>query len=89
MTSVRSYFNDRANAMQVCTSGITYWFSYQTCVAFEDGDGLRVVKNQWGPTTGKHLNLIDGGSREAVKERLKLDEFNRQLAQAEAAHKEM
>lgn len=83
MTTVRSYYNDRANAMQVRTNGITYWFSYQTCVAFQDGDGLRVVRNEWGPTTGKHLNLIDGGSREAVKARMDLRKFNEELAKAE------
>ena len=49
--------------------GITLYFSYETIVAFNgviDGKfGCRVVhKNDWGTTTGKHLNMIDGGAKD-------------------------
>jgi len=43
----------------------TYWYSYSTCVGvdFHDSWGPRTRVNEWGPTTGKHLNYIDGGNR--------------------------
>ncbi len=45
--------------------GNCFWFSYNTLVAFKHIGGPRVVRsNDWGPTTGKHLNCIDGGDRE-------------------------
>jgi hypothetical protein len=43
--------------------GNTFYFSYQTLVAFNGPYGLKVRKNDWGPTTGKHLNTIDFGNR--------------------------
>ncbi len=43
--------------------GRCYWFSYSTLVAFTDANGRRYVRqNAWGPTTGRHLNAIDGGN---------------------------
>lgn len=42
---------------------ITVWFSYQTPVAFRcagyQNGALFIRENDWGPTTGKHLNWID------------------------------
>ncbi len=36
-----------------------FYFSYQTLVAFNHPTkGLVVHQNDWGPTTGKHLNWI-------------------------------
>jgi hypothetical protein len=36
-----------------------FYFSYDTVVAFRNTRGeLRVIKNYWGTTTGKHLNYI-------------------------------
>ena len=41
---------------------VTVYFSYETPVAFSaPGHGLVVRENDWGPTTGKHLNWIDSG----------------------------
>ena len=41
-----------------------FWFSYKTLVAFQKcGEPLAVRQNDWGPTTGKHLNAIDGGNK--------------------------
>ena len=39
--------------------GNSYFFSYDTLVAFTDEDGLCIRENVWGSTTGKHLNWID------------------------------
>jgi hypothetical protein len=44
---------------------IDIYFSYQTPVAIRSSKhGLVVRENIWGPTTGKHLNAIDGGNTE-------------------------
>jgi hypothetical protein len=52
------------NSLSVNVGPITVWFSYQTPVAFQVRGGLTVVRqNDWGPTTGKHLNAIDGGCK--------------------------
>lgn len=46
------------------TTGRVFYFSYTTVIAFTDGfGGLVVTENVWGPTTGKHLNWIDGGDK--------------------------
>lgn len=52
------------NAIQLVIGELTLWFSYQTVVAFHTPERGRVVReNEWGPTTNKHLNEIDGGDR--------------------------
>ena len=72
---------DRPNFCRVTAGGITYWFSYRTCVAFcRHSDGKRWVRqNDWGPTTGKHLAYIDGGGV-AKKDRLSSEDFSDALA---------
>jgi hypothetical protein len=44
-------------------SGNQFWFSYKTLVAFRVPSGTaggRVCRqNDWGPTTGRHLNSIE------------------------------
>jgi hypothetical protein len=68
----------RPNFTRVRLPGLTVWFSYQTPVAFAVGEGewrVTATRNLWGPTTGKHLNEIDGGSKEAQAARLPWDEF--------------
>lgn len=66
------------NLGQMCV-----WFSYQTCVAFRDYRqpelGLVVRENEWGPTTGKHLNAIDNGDK---RKRVTGDKFERMLTEA-------
>jgi len=58
--------NYGAHCLKVETPGLTVWFSYQTPVAFETPSKPRVVRrNDWGPTTGKHLNAIDGGDKKS------------------------
>ena len=47
-------------------AGNCYWFSYSTLVAFSQPGRPRIVhENDWGPTTGKHLNWIDGGDKKS------------------------
>jgi len=43
------------------------WFSYQTIVAFQPkGYPVIVRKNEWGPTTGRHLNNIPHDARDRL-----------------------
>tara|TARA_Y100000034_G_C6882549_1_gene404637 strand:- start:947 stop:1246 length:300 start_codon:yes stop_codon:yes gene_type:complete len=56
---------------------VTFWFSYDTVVAFrEDGHSRRVRENDWSTTTGKHINWIDGGDK---KSRIPSDDFEKEL----------
>ena len=61
------------HALRFDVDGNSFWFSYKTLVAFQKGfSGIIVRQNDWGPTTGKHLNVIDGGDK---KRRLSAGEF--------------
>lgn len=80
MVSLSSYYGNSPtsenNAKYVKFNGITLYFSYETLVAVEANGKTVVIKNYWGPTTGKHLNAIDGGSKEAKEARFDNDDFN-------------
>ena len=56
-----------------------FYFSYKTLVAFRHNGCLYVTQNRWGPTTGKHLNWIDGGNKSG---RLTQTQFEAQLTKA-------
>lgn len=78
---MRSYRSRNAgedpNAKYIEIGPITIWFSYVTPIAFQvDGEERVVRMNDWGATTGKHLNNIDGGNK---KTRVTGDEFMRLL----------
>ncbi len=67
--------NHGAHTLRIDVGPLTVWFSYKTPVAFQVRGGRRVVRrNDWGVTTGKHLNWIDGGAAAA---RLTSEEFER------------
>lgn len=69
------------NALVFDLGGARVWFSYQTPVAFQRAGGPIIVReNAWGPTTGKHLNAIDGGDRQARKDRLGGEAFELALS---------
>jgi hypothetical protein len=77
-----SHPTDRPNFTYVRLAGCCFWISYQTVIAF-DGPGtggLRIIRNYWGPTTGKHLNYVD----EDKDLRLDSDTFHALLANLEA-----
>lgn len=59
-----SHPTNRPNFTRLYLGNIVLWFSYETVVAFHVPGQPRVVsENAWGPTTGKHLNEIDGGNK--------------------------
>lgn len=65
------------NFTRVDLPGVSVWFSYSTPVGYHySGDRGPVVRsNEWGPTTGKHLGAIDGGSKEAKASRVSGPDF--------------
>ncbi len=68
------------NCLKVNIGNLTLYFSYGTVIAFEALRKPRqVCMNDWGCTTGKHLNWIDGGSKEAKAARLPAENFNAAL----------
>lgn len=89
MIKISTYGNYQRNygthAMKVKVGMLTLYFSYETIVAFEDDNqGLKVVENSWGPTTGRHLNLIDGGN---TSKRLSSEDFQKALDKVIDKHK--
>ena len=61
--------------------GGAVWYSYRTPVAFRVPGGSVVVReNDWGQTTGKHLNAIDRGTKEAKALRVPSEDFEAMLA---------
>lgn len=71
------------NYADVILDGITLHFSYETVIGFTTlGEGTVVRENDWGSTTGKHLNALDGGTKQAKAERLPSDAFERALTRA-------
>lgn len=49
-----------ANFVRIDIDGVCLWFSYRTLVAFQaHGKAVIYRENDWGPTTGKHLNQIE------------------------------
>ena len=64
--SYGNYSSDNygTNALVFTIGSVDVYFSYKTPVAFRTPQtGLVVRENDWGPTTGKHLNWIDGGNK--------------------------
>ena len=79
-----NYSSSNYGVHSLCVSmmGVDVYFSYRTPVAFRTpSTGLVVSENCWSVTTGKHLNWIDGGSRDAKRERVSRDEFERLYAE--------
>lgn len=72
--------NYGAHSLRVDIGTLSLYFSYETVVAFQDTDGLKVRQNDWSTTTGKHLNWIDGGGALEKKKRLTSDEFETALS---------
>jgi hypothetical protein len=46
------------NSLCVEIGRLTLYFSYKTIIAFRDNGILTISRNSWGPTTGRHLNII-------------------------------
>lgn len=77
--SVYCEHTEAVNALRFDLGSLTVWFSYKTPVAFLKRGALLVRKNEWGSTTGKHLNAIDRGAKNS---RVLGCHFERQLQAA-------
>ena len=77
------YSSDNYGAHTLCftdAQGNEFYYSYKTLIAFETRNtGLVIQKNVWGPTTGKHLNWIDGGREE---DRVDSESFSKKYKEA-------
>lgn len=63
-----------SHCLRMTMGPISVWFSYNTVVAFRVAGGELVQrKNDWGPTTGKHLNAICANH----DDRVDADEFKK------------
>ena len=50
--------DSKSNFTYVDMGDVELWFSYRTLIGFRSSGKLYVRYNEWGPTTGKHLNVI-------------------------------
>ena len=67
--------------------GITLYFSYETLIAFrgfisENVQGLFIIRNYWGTTTGKHLNFICSNKDKRLDEETFNNLFNKAIKNA-------
>ena len=60
------------NARMVTIGDITLYYSYREIIAFSDMTNKEPVRtsitvgriNEWGPTTGRHMNDVPGNAKE-------------------------
>lgn len=75
--------NSAGNFNSVSINGVKFYFSYETCVAVVlktnfNGNYAYAIQNQWGATTGKHLNWFCTDK----KSRLSPEDFDTVLREA-------
>lgn len=65
-----SSWNYGAHALCFEVGDLTVYFSYKTPIAFKHPlTGLVIRSNEWGPTTGKHLNAINADKSKRINGR--------------------
>jgi hypothetical protein len=69
---------EKAQAFTI--KGVTIFFSYSTPVAYEDEYGVVCSRNNWGPTTGKHLHAIEPDRSKRINYREFLDRLQARIA---------
>jgi hypothetical protein len=53
------------NARYVQIGKLEFWFSYKTVIAYRlRGQNVRGRVNEWGTTTGRHMNDIPGNFKQ-------------------------
>ena len=48
----------KSNFHMITLGNLSIWFSYETPIAFNSYGQIFIRENDWGATTGKHLNYI-------------------------------
>lgn len=80
MSALELEIGSTPNYATIWVGDLRFDFSYRTVISFRTPETGRVVRqNDWGPTTGKHLNAIDGGSADAKRRRIPGAEFEAML----------
>ena len=51
------------NFYRVRIGSASFYFSYETLIAVDDRNGLKIAVNEWSKTTGKHLNQINDNKK--------------------------
>lgn len=75
MISMTNPTGRHTEARAVHMGKLTLWFSYNTCIAFKYNDYKYRRVNEWGPTTGRHMDEMNVRHFDDVNE----DEFNQKL----------
>lgn len=61
----------RPNFTRLSFGKLVVWYSYKTPIAFKlHGMPIVIRENEWGVTSGKHFNALDGGEKEAKAARV-------------------
>ena len=60
--SLRNPTGRNTQAHIVTIGSREYFFSYETCIAYRDSDTAVRIKNDWGPTTGRHFKDLGCGN---------------------------
>jgi hypothetical protein len=72
--------NYGAHTLLVDFGTLEIYYSYKTIVAFRhESTGLVVSQNQWGTTTGKHLNWINDDKSARIPHSELLEKLNKVL----------
>lgn len=80
---IRTRAFDQPTATAVTVGDVELAFSYDTLVAFRTpGRPWKVRTNVWSNTTGRTLNALDGGGKEAKAARLSETDFLHDLEAA-------
>ena len=76
------------NAIYIDYMNVTFYISYDNCIAFSSiPTGLVVHDNIWSTTTGAHLNTIDGGDLLAKTKRVNAKQFAAKLSEMEQSQR--
>ena len=81
----------QSNFYSVDIKDITIYFSYQTPIAFSHCGQHFISKNEWGTTTGKHLNIINKDHKIRIdhSKLLALLEYNIRLQEFDNAERKV
>jgi hypothetical protein len=70
MTEIRAWNYDtrptRGTASAFKLGRLSFYFSYETLIAFSDDGELTIRLNEWSGTTGRHLNSINRDEKKRV-----------------------
>lgn len=67
MKDIEHYNFGTVNKNSIVIGDLILYFSYETCVAFSDKQGLCVSENIWTRTTGKFLNDLQADKSKRLK----------------------